>query len=231
MLARQAYSPTAPNTESGPFEDPSETEEPQPLSPMSASSSPDYTPAIPHIDDETESIKSFETRPTLSAGYSAKLTEAMTLSPSSFRKSTESEDEDTDSKDEETAPEGQQQHVILVEDKAEDEPFGLGYRAARRRAFEQTRYIVPSTYEVGQGSGSTPNQQLETTGETPIQTNTRLPIHTTWEDLEDSTIYRNIECDIPLVRLLVRASPCAITIVLTSNHTLSPSFTLVSWCA
>nr|GEU56556.1 hypothetical protein [Tanacetum cinerariifolium]GEX15553.1 hypothetical protein [Tanacetum cinerariifolium] len=109
--------------------------------------------------------------------------------------------------DEETAPEGQQQHVILVEDTAEDEPFDLGYRATRRRALERTRYIVPSTYEVGQGFGSTPNQQLETTGETPTQTHTRLPIHTTWEDLEDSTIYRNIECDIPLVRLPVRALP------------------------
>nr|GEU98654.1 hypothetical protein [Tanacetum cinerariifolium] len=140
------------------------------------------------------------TQPTLSAGYLAKLTEAMTLSPSSFRQGYRLEDE-------ETAPEGQQQHVILVEDTAEDEPFDLGYRATRRRALERTRYIVPSTYEVGQGFGSTPNQQLETTGETPTQTHTRLPIHTTWEDLEDSTIYRNIECDIPLVRLPVRALP------------------------
>ncbi|GKA31501.1 hypothetical protein Tco_0717806, partial [Tanacetum coccineum] len=123
------------------------------------------------------------TQPTLSPGYSAKLAEAMALSPSSFRKryrssyetpsssssptsspaiplrkiyrgtsklmedtkteGTKSEDEDTDSKDEETAPEGQQPHAILTE----DEPLGLGYRAARCCALERVRDIVPSTYE------------------------------------------------------------------------------------
>ncbi|GJQ98827.1 hypothetical protein Tco_0521812 [Tanacetum coccineum] len=89
----------------------------------------------------------------------------MALSPSSFRKrgtsepmadteteSTESEDEDTDSKDEETAPK------------------------AIRCALEQARDIVPSTYDVGQGSGSTPDQQLEIAGETPTQTYARASL-------------------------------------------------------
>ncbi|GJS92393.1 hypothetical protein Tco_0799361 [Tanacetum coccineum] len=260
MLARQAYSPTALDTESEPFGDPSETEEPQLLSPTSVPPSPDYTPTTPHTDDESESFETSETRvtsspsttlpvdptlpsspqrplltqtsptstppeslyyrstarmavctqPTLYPGYSTKLTEAIALSPSLFHKryrssyetpssssspassptlplqkryegtsklitdteteSTESEDEDTDSKDEETTPEGQQQ-AIPAKDAVEDEPIGLGYGAARRRALGRARDTVPSTYE----------------------------------DLEDVTIYRDIEGDIHLVRLPVRA--------------------------
>ncbi|GJT86004.1 hypothetical protein Tco_1067721 [Tanacetum coccineum] len=111
MLVRQTYLLTALNTESEPLEAPSETEEPQQLSPTSAPLSPDYTPATPHTDDELESLETSNTRvtspysttpslsttavlhgwscvrsPTLSPGYSAKLTEKMALSPPSFRK-------------------------------------------------------------------------------------------------------------------------------------------------
>ncbi|GJX49962.1 hypothetical protein Tco_0276807 [Tanacetum coccineum] len=125
------------------------------------------------------------TQPTLSSGYSAKLTKVMALSPFLFlkrnrssyetpsssspsslptlplrkrykgtsklmenieTKSIESKDEGTYSKDEETAPE------------------------ARRRVLERARDTVPSTYEVGHVSGSTPNQQLEIAGETPTLT-------------------------------------------------------------
>nr|GFA76311.1 hypothetical protein [Tanacetum cinerariifolium] len=75
------------------------------------------------------------TQPTLSLGYSAKLTETMALSPSLFctselivdteTKSTDSKDESTESDDVDTAPEVKQQQAILAEDTAEDDPFGL----------------------------------------------------------------------------------------------------------
>ncbi|GJU37116.1 hypothetical protein Tco_1185470 [Tanacetum coccineum] len=119
--------------------------------------------------------------PTLSPGYSAKLTEVMALSPSSFHteaKSDESEDDSTNSEDDEAILEGQQQHAVPAEDTAEDEPLGLGYRAARRRALERAEDTMPSTYESGQSSRSTPDQQLKTL--TP--THARLPIRTTCED-------------------------------------------------
>ncbi|GKD08220.1 hypothetical protein Tco_1187905 [Tanacetum coccineum] len=96
----------------------------------------------------------------------------MALSPSSFCKryrgtsepmadtkteSTESEDEDTDSKDEETAPK------------------------ARRRALEQARDIMPSTYDVGQGSRSTPDQQLEIAGRASLApSSVRTPTSPEW---------------------------------------------------
>ncbi|GJR88529.1 hypothetical protein Tco_0212540 [Tanacetum coccineum] len=127
------------------------------------------------------------TQPTMSPSYSTKLTEAMTLSPSSFQ------DEGTDSEDEETASEGQQQQAIMAEDAAEDEPLGLGYTTAKRRDLERARDTMSSTYEVGQSSRSIPDQQLETSGETPTQTHVRLPIRTTWEDPEDGTIYMEID--------------------------------------
>ncbi|GJX01960.1 hypothetical protein Tco_0185873 [Tanacetum coccineum] len=108
-------------------------------------------------------------------------------------KSDESEDKGTDLEDEEAVSEGQQQQAVPAEDTAEDEPLGLGYKAARRRVLERAGDTVPSTYELGQSSRSTPDQQLETL--TP--NHARLPIRTTWEDLEDGTVYMDIECDIP----------------------------------
>ncbi|GKD82121.1 hypothetical protein Tco_1348960, partial [Tanacetum coccineum] len=54
---------------------------------------------------------------------------------------------------------------------------------------------------------STPDQQLKIAGETPIQNHARLPLRTTWEDLEDGIVYIDIECDIPLVHSLVLTPP------------------------
>ncbi|GJW60056.1 hypothetical protein Tco_0109391 [Tanacetum coccineum] len=99
--------------------------------------------------------------------------------------SDESEDEGTDSEDEETSSESQQQQDIPAEDIVKDEPLGLSYKAARRRALERAGDNLPSTYEVGQSSRSTPDQQTETAGETPTQTYARMPTRTTWEDPED----------------------------------------------
>ncbi|GJW65841.1 hypothetical protein Tco_0117725 [Tanacetum coccineum] len=64
MLVRQAYSPTATDPESEPFEVPLEIEEPQPLASISAPPSPDYTPTTLHTDEESEPLEALETRVT-----------------------------------------------------------------------------------------------------------------------------------------------------------------------
>ncbi|GJX21390.1 hypothetical protein Tco_0224067 [Tanacetum coccineum] len=64
MLVRQAYSSTVAKTESEQFEDPLESEEPQPLSLTPTPPSPDYTLATPYTDGELEPIKTSKTRVT-----------------------------------------------------------------------------------------------------------------------------------------------------------------------
>ncbi|GKD75127.1 hypothetical protein Tco_1333409 [Tanacetum coccineum] len=93
---------------------------------------------------------------------------------------------------------------VSVEDTAADEPLGLGYGAARRRALELAEDPVPSTFEVGQSSRSVPNQQRADEISTP-----RLPTHPTWVDPKDGTVYIDIEFDATSVRALVQtpASP------------------------
>ncbi|GKC98803.1 hypothetical protein Tco_1169078, partial [Tanacetum coccineum] len=111
------------------------------------------------------------TQPTLSRGISARVTEAMAYHHHHFVRSTsepildtetegdeseakgtgseseESEGEGPDSEGEEAAYEDQQQQAIPVEDTAADEPLGLGYRAARRRALELAEGPTPSMFE------------------------------------------------------------------------------------
>ncbi|GJS83399.1 reverse transcriptase domain-containing protein [Tanacetum coccineum] len=62
----KAYPPTATDIESEPLEDPSKSEEPQPLSLTPAPPSPDHTPITPHTDEESEPLKTSETRVTSS---------------------------------------------------------------------------------------------------------------------------------------------------------------------
>nr|GEW22575.1 hypothetical protein [Tanacetum cinerariifolium] len=59
----------------------------------------------------------------------------------------ESKAEGIDSESREAASEDQQQQAVLVEDTAADEPLGLRYKEARRRALKLAEGIVPSTYE------------------------------------------------------------------------------------
>nr|GEX07206.1 hypothetical protein [Tanacetum cinerariifolium] len=160
MVVRHFYSLTDPGTEFEPFEDPS------------APPSLDYPRTTPHAIDESETYETFETRvtspysttppPTLSPGYSTKLTKVTALSPSLFckryrgtydliadtkTKRDESKDEVTESESEEAASEDQQQQAVSAEDTAEDEPLGLGYRVVKRHALEQFEDTVPSTYK------------------------------------------------------------------------------------
>ncbi|GKA85380.1 reverse transcriptase domain-containing protein [Tanacetum coccineum] len=60
--------------------------------------------------------------------------------------SDESEEEGTDSESKEATSEDQQE-AVPTKDIVEDEPSGLGYKAARRRALELAECIMPSTYE------------------------------------------------------------------------------------
>ncbi|GKD25098.1 hypothetical protein Tco_1231312 [Tanacetum coccineum] len=124
------------------------------------------------------------TQPALSPGLSARVIEAMVLSPPSFpdteTESDESKDEGTDSESREATSEDQQHQAVRAKDTAEDEPLGLGYGAAKRRALELAEGTMPSTYEVKWSFRSTPDQQIA--NETPIP---KLPIRTTWEDPKD----------------------------------------------
>ncbi|GJX57028.1 hypothetical protein Tco_0286925 [Tanacetum coccineum] len=144
----------------------------------------------------------------------------MTLSPSSFYKRYISSYEtpslsssptpsptlllQKSSKSKEAASEDQQQQAVSVEDTTMDEPLGLGYGAARRRALELAEGTSYSTYEVRQSSRFVLVHQ--TTDET---TTPRLPVHTTWEDPMDGIVYTNIKYVMPLLRAPVqtRASP------------------------
>ncbi|GKE15562.1 hypothetical protein Tco_1423139, partial [Tanacetum coccineum] len=93
--------------------------------------------------------------------------------------------------EEEAAPEGQQQAVLVV-DTAVSEPLGLGYGVARHRALESIEEIAPSTYEVGQSSGSMPEQE----GVERISA-FRQPTLVTWVDPEDDRVYTDISSYAP----------------------------------
>ncbi|GKF02278.1 hypothetical protein Tco_0029201 [Tanacetum coccineum] len=76
--------------------------------------------------------------------------------------------------EEEAVPEGQQRAVPVV-GTAVSTPLGLGYGAFRRRELALEEDHVFSTFEVGQGSGSTPEP------ERPERVSTsRQPTLTTW---------------------------------------------------
>nr|GEV92652.1 hypothetical protein [Tanacetum cinerariifolium] len=127
------------------------------------------------------------TQPTLSPGYSAKLTEAMTLSPLSFHKRYKSSYETPSSSaspaSSPTLPirkRYQGTFELILETKTEGPQMrllGLGYRAARRHALELAKDRAPSTFEVGQSSRSVPEWQ--TVGKAAIQAHPSRPARTT----------------------------------------------------
>ncbi|GKD86308.1 hypothetical protein Tco_1357462 [Tanacetum coccineum] len=200
------YTPTSPDytldtphtdEESEPMEasetrtaSPSDSTSPISLNHPLTQTSPTPTPSQAFYYRSTVRM-AVHTQPTLLLGYSAKFTKAMTLSPSSFHKkywgtsepildtetevdelnakgtgskSEESEDEGPGLGTKEATSEDQQHQAVLVEDIAANEPLGLGYKVARRRALELAEGPVPSTFEV---------------------------------DLEDDTVYLDIEFDPP----------------------------------
>ncbi|GJY61874.1 hypothetical protein Tco_0462531 [Tanacetum coccineum] len=90
------------------------------------------------------------TQPTLSLGFSARVTEAMTLSPLSFRKRYKSSYETPYSS---ASPASSDpsfiKEVVPIEDTTADEPLGLGYRAAICHALELAEGPVPGTFKDG----------------------------------------------------------------------------------
>ncbi|GJX49604.1 hypothetical protein Tco_0276449 [Tanacetum coccineum] len=134
---------------------------------------------------------------------SARIEEAASLSPSSFRKREGHglddeghglEDEGTGTaKEEEATPEGQQQAVLVVDTTA-SEPLGLGYGALRRHELAVREGSVPSTYEVGQSSRSVPKHE-----EAERVYAFRQPTLVTWVDPEDGRVYTDILTYAPLV--------------------------------
>ncbi|GKB52767.1 hypothetical protein Tco_0903520, partial [Tanacetum coccineum] len=94
-------------------------------------------------------------------GLSARVTNAMTLSPSSFQRE-ELKDEGPNSEGEEAAPEGQQHQAASIEVTTIDRPLGIRYGVARRRALELAKEVAD---------------------ETPTP---RIPARTTWIDPQDA---------------------------------------------
>ncbi|GJR87333.1 hypothetical protein Tco_0211344 [Tanacetum coccineum] len=93
------------------------------------------------------------TQPTMSLGFSARVTEAMTLSPLSFRKRYGSSYETPSSSASPTSSDPSFiKEVVPIKDTAADEPLGLGYGATRRHALELAEGHVPGTFKVGQSS-------------------------------------------------------------------------------
>ncbi|GKD88807.1 hypothetical protein Tco_1364314, partial [Tanacetum coccineum] len=149
------------------------------------------------------------TQPAMPPSLSARVTEAMTLSPSSFRKRYMSSYETPSPSPtlaspqtlplwkrtrvpahrerEETAP-GDQQQPAPVEDTVMDEPLGLGFGAARRRTLELAEDATPSTFEIG-----------------------------------DSIVYTDIECGIPLVHSPVQSLFSPVYIPSSPGWSLTPS--------
>ncbi|GJX21389.1 hypothetical protein Tco_0224066 [Tanacetum coccineum] len=168
------------------------------------------------------------TQHALSPSLSARVTEAVTLSPSLFRKRYKSFYETPSSLSSPTSsptlPSWKKYRgtsELIADTKTEcDESEAEGTNSESEEAAledqqQQARGgdTVLSTYKVGQSSRSTPDQQLEITGETPTQTHARLSVRTTWKDPEDDTVYidiecvyMDIECDIPLVHSPVQTS-------------------------
>ncbi|GJT09469.1 hypothetical protein Tco_0856511 [Tanacetum coccineum] len=100
-----------------------------------------------------------------------------------------------------SAPEGQQQ-VVLVVDTSTDEPLGLGYEALRRRELALGEGSVPSTSEIRQSSRSMSKQRRVEETLMP-----RPRVHTTWVDLVDGTVYTDIPVDVPLARVPIQTPP------------------------
>ncbi|GJS62839.1 hypothetical protein Tco_0677403 [Tanacetum coccineum] len=88
--------------------------------------------------------------------------------------------------EEEAVPEGQQRAVPVV-GTAVSAPLGLGYGALRRRELASEEDHVYNTFEVGHGSGSSPEP------ERPERVSTsRQPTLTTWTDPKDGMVYIDV---------------------------------------
>ncbi|GJZ35743.1 hypothetical protein Tco_0581560 [Tanacetum coccineum] len=109
------------------------------------------------------------------------------------RERSEDEGPGLERSEEEAVPEGQQQAAPAA-DTAVGEPLGLGYGALRRRELAVEEDQVLSTFEIGQSSGSMPEQQ----GAERVSA-FRQPTLTSWVDSEDGRVYTDIPVYVPPV--------------------------------
>nr|GEV43490.1 hypothetical protein [Tanacetum cinerariifolium] len=147
----------------------------------------------------------------LSHDHSPRVTEAMNLSPSSFRKRSRSSDKtrsssaspassptlplrkryqgtsepivDIETEGNKSEAEGTSSEGEESEYEAPEEPLTLGYRAARRYPLKLAEGTTHSAYNVRHSSRSVLVQQAADETTTP-----RLLVRTTWEDLVDASL-------------------------------------------
>ncbi|GKB16297.1 hypothetical protein Tco_0850220 [Tanacetum coccineum] len=217
------YTPNTPHSdeESEPIEapktrtaSPSNSTSPLSLDHLLSQISPTFTPSRAFYYRSTARMV-VHTQPILLPGISARVTEAMALSPPSFCKRYKSSFEtpssspsplpsptlhiwksyrgtselilDTETEDDESEAEGAGLGSEESEDKGPNSE-GEEAAAARRHALKLAEDPAPTTFEVGQSSRLVPDQLRA--NETP-----RIPTHPTWVDLEHDTIYLDIEID------------------------------------
>ncbi|GJY97896.1 hypothetical protein Tco_0514806 [Tanacetum coccineum] len=166
--------------------------------------SPTLTPSRASYYRSTPRM-AMRTQPTMSLGFSARVTEAMTLSPLSFRKRYRGTSEpilDTETKGDESEAEGTGSESEESEDEGPDSESEDAASEDQRHALGLAEGPVPGTFKVGQSSRFVPDQWRE--DDTPM-----LPTRPTWVDPKDGTVYIDIEFNAPPVRAPVQtlASP------------------------
>ncbi|GJX58448.1 hypothetical protein Tco_0289838 [Tanacetum coccineum] len=225
MLVRQAYTSTITDTESEPFKDPIETEKPQSLLiPSLPTPLLDYTPATPHLSEESEPMEASETR--IASPHSTTSLSDSTSPLSPDHPLTQTSPTLTPSRAffyrstacmrafllysahlvvfGISARVSEGSHKLRCEELVDEVPARIGRRAASK-ASTQAGFIVPvGDICANEAFGSVPDQQITYETSTP-----RLPVRTTWVDPEDDIVYIDIEFDAPLVHAPVQtpASP------------------------
>ncbi|GJU43512.1 hypothetical protein Tco_1200778 [Tanacetum coccineum] len=199
---RQAYL-DGTGTESEPIEDPVETETPKTVR-IVVRVPPAMSPGLSASMEKVAAISEFAFHKRFRSSYESSLSSSPLDLPSRKRYR---EDEGPTTKDEDLAagdeglaagdegpvirrgsreeeggdvPEGQLAGSVPVVGTAVSAPLGLGYGALRRRELASEEDHVYNTFEVGHGSGSSPEP------ERPERVSTsRQPTLTTWTDEKD----------------------------------------------
>ncbi|GJU77885.1 hypothetical protein Tco_1274955 [Tanacetum coccineum] len=205
LIVGHAHTPAAIDTESEPEEAPSKTEELYSIR-LTTLLSPDHpltqtapTPTLfrPLYYRRTARM-AVRTQPAMSPGLSARVTEAMTLSSLSFRKRYRSSYETPSSS---ASPAPSLTLHIRKRYREDEGPDSEGKEASPKGHQRQAASVEVTT--ANRPLGYVPDQQVADETPTP-----RIPVHTTWIDPEDGTVYLDIETD-PLSRAPVKtpASP------------------------
>ncbi|GJW12977.1 hypothetical protein Tco_0017110 [Tanacetum coccineum] len=196
FIVRQAHTPATIDTESELEEAPSDTkksfyETPSPSSSLTL-------PIQKRNQDTSELVEDTEDE---SLDSDTEGEDSDDEGPGSEDEGPGSKDEGPGSEEEEAAPEGQQQAVPVIDTTA-DKPLGLGYEALRSHELALGEGYMSSTFEIRQSSRSMSEQQRVEETLAP-----RPPVHTTWVEPMDDTVYTDILIYIPQVRVPVQEPP------------------------